>query len=48
MFKNKNPEDEEEEVINDRIFADKIKYDDDYYNNYIKQYNKNNRYTTYQ
>ena len=40
MFKNKDNEDDEEEM------HEKLKYDEEYYNNYIKQYNKVGRFTT--
>jgi uncharacterized protein YecE (DUF72 family) len=43
MFKNKNTE-EEEEVANDKLIGDNVKYDEDYYNNYIKQFAKRNRW----
>ena len=43
MFKDK--EDDEEEV-DDKLFADNIKYDEENYNKLIKQYNKNDRYST--
>ena len=43
MFKNK--EDEEEEV-DDKLFADNIKYDEENYNKLIKQC-KDDRYSTY-
>ena len=45
MFKNKENEDDEGEV-DKKLFADNIKYDDEYYRNYIKQYSKDDRYTT--
>ena len=42
MFKNKNEEEEEEEdpnaSYNKKFYGDANKYDEDYYNNYIKQY----------
>ena len=42
MFKNKNEEEEEEEEpnasYNRKFYGDANKYDEDYYNNYIKQY----------
>ena len=42
MFKNKNEEEEEEEdpnaSYNRKFYGDANKYDEDYYNNYIKQY----------
>ena len=42
MFKNKNEEEEEEEdpnaSYNRKFYGDSNKYDEDYYNNYIKQY----------
>ena len=40
MFKNKENEDDEGEV------QEKLKSDEEYYNNYVKQYNKDARYTT--
>merc|ERR1712147_518443 len=40
MFKNKNNDDEEEDA-NDRMIGDNVKYDEEYYNNYIKQFTKN-------
>ena len=40
MFKNKNNDDEEEDT-NDRMIGDNVKYDEEYYNNYIKQFTKN-------
>ena len=40
MFKNKENEDDEEEM------HDKRKSDEEQYNNYVKQYNKDGRYTT--
>ena len=43
MFKNK--EDDEEE-IDDKLFADNIKYDEENYNKLIKQYNKDDRFST--
>ena len=43
MFKNKNPEEDEQENIVNNRHKDNIKYDEDYYNNYIKQYNKKQR-----
>eukprot|EP00092_Neocalanus_flemingeri_P008558 GFUD01009220.1.p1 GENE.GFUD01009220.1~~GFUD01009220.1.p1 ORF type:complete len:401 (+),score=134.06 GFUD01009220.1:94-1296(+) len=44
MFKNKSTdEDEEEEVANDQVCADKTKYDEDYYNNYIQQFSQTSR-----
>ena len=43
MFKNKNTE-EEEEVANDKLIGDNVRYDEDYYNNYIKQFTKRNRW----
>eukprot|EP00090_Calanus_glacialis_P038120 TRINITY_DN6651_c0_g1_i6.p1 TRINITY_DN6651_c0_g1~~TRINITY_DN6651_c0_g1_i6.p1 ORF type:complete len:308 (-),score=106.42 TRINITY_DN6651_c0_g1_i6:134-967(-) len=42
MFKNKENEDDEEEV-DKKLFADNTKYDDEYYRNYIKQYSKDDR-----
>ena len=42
MFKKK--EDDEEEV-DDKLFADNIKYDEENYNKLIKQYNKDDRYS---
>jgi hypothetical protein len=43
MFKNKNEEEEEEEDsttagYNKKTYADQNKYDEEYYNNYIKQF----------
>eukprot|EP00092_Neocalanus_flemingeri_P005100 GFUD01005484.1.p1 GENE.GFUD01005484.1~~GFUD01005484.1.p1 ORF type:complete len:257 (+),score=96.59 GFUD01005484.1:57-773(+) len=44
MLKNtKTDEDEEEEVANDQVCADKTKYDEDYYNNYIQQFSQTSR-----
>ena len=40
MFKNKHNDDEEEDT-NDRMIGDNVKYDEEYYNNYIKQFTKN-------
>ena len=40
MFKNKNNDDEEEDA-NDRMIGDNDKYDEEYYNDYIKQFAKN-------
>ena len=44
MFKNKNEEEEEEEEPTDNYdkkVSGKNKYDEEYYNNYIKQYQDN-------
>ena len=38
MFKNKT--DDEEEDTNEKRIGDNVKYDEDYYNNYIKQFTK--------
>ena len=38
MFKNKNEEDEED--TDNRSIRDNLKYDEEYYNNYIKQFTK--------
>ena len=38
MFKNKNEEDEED--TDSQMIGDNIKYDEEYYNNYIKQFTK--------
>ena len=38
MFKNKNEEDEED--TDSQMIGDNIKYDQEYYNNYIKQFTK--------
>ena len=43
MFKNK--EDDEEEV-DDKLFEDNIKYDEENYNKLMKQYNKDDRYSS--
>ena len=43
MFKN-NTDDEEEET-NEKRFGDNVKYDEDYINNYIKQFTKSNKYS---
>merc|ERR1712106_267124 len=40
MFKNKT--DDEEEDTNEKRIGDNVKYDEDYYNNYIKQFTKQN------
>ena len=40
MFKNKNNDDEEEDA-DARMIGDNVKYDEEYYNNYIKQFAKN-------
>jgi len=42
MSKKKDEEDEEEEV-DEKLFAENIKYDEEYYNNYIKNYLKDGR-----
>ena len=42
MFKNQ----ENEEEVDKKLFGDNTKYDDEYYRNYIKQYSKDDRYTT--
>ena len=41
--KNKDKEEEEEEEVDEKQFADNIKYDEEYYNNYIKKYDKEGR-----
>ena len=41
MFKNNENEDDEEKV--DKKLTDNIKYDDEYYRNYIKQYSEDSR-----
>jgi len=43
MNKNKDKEEEEEEEVDEKQFADNIKYDEEYYNNYIKKYDKEGR-----
>ena len=40
MFKNKENEDDEENM------HEKLKSDEEHYNNYVRQYNKDGRYTT--
>ena len=45
MFKNKT--DDEEEDTNEKRIGDNVKYDEDYYNNYIKQFTKQNRWNIY-
>ena len=40
MFKNKNNDDEEEDT-NDKMIGDNVRYDEEYYNNDIKQFAKN-------
>ena len=42
MFKNNQNEDDEEKVEK-KLFADNTKYDDEYYRNYIKQYSEDGR-----
>ena len=44
VMSKKNEDDEEEE--DEKLFADNIKYDEEYYNRYIRQYNKGGRYST--
>lgn len=45
MFKNKNDEEDEEEDVHTsyskKLYGDTNKYDEEYYNNYIKQYSQN-------
>ena len=41
MHKKKEDEDDD---VDDRLFAENIKYDEEYYNNYIKNYNTDGRY----
>ena len=42
MFK-KNEDDEEE--VDEKLFADNFKYDEEYYHKNIKQYNNDDRYS---
>ena len=46
MSKNKDSEDEEEEDFDEKLLTDKIKVEEEYYKNYMKNYEKDGRYTT--
>ena len=45
MSKNKDSE-EEEEDFDEKLFTDKIKFEEEYYKNYMKNYEQDGRYTT--